>query len=174
MNKDVIYNALCSVFSLIPSSSEASSFIIPAYQKPEEAKMAPKTRNLLYFYSMPVLGESVQYLVRNLDNARYPIVEAPVFYKLVCMFYGPDALDNAFKTRSLLFVDGSGCPLSIFRKSGYYLVPDPPFPDLLYEDENNYYRKRADLSVYVYAVLNHKYGSKQGIITVPPVVNVRK
>ena len=64
---------------------------------------------------------------------------------MIC--YGPDCERYAHRIRSFLYLDGSGYPRPILRKSGIYPVPRPPMPILLDEEEGALLRKRADLTI---------------------------
>ena len=58
-------------------------------------------------------------------------------WTLLIVCYGPQAVSNAGKIRSFLFLDGYSLPRSILRKAGIYPVPEPKAPMEIYEPEGS-------------------------------------
>ena len=93
-------------------------------------------------------------------------------FRLLLVCYGPHCETYAHKIRSFLFLDGSGFPRSILRKSGIYPVPNPPQPELLFEPEGSLFRRRADLTISLRVKDTLIYPNTRPAITVPPAVVV--
>ena len=60
---------------------------------------------------------------------------------------------------TFLFLDGAGNPRQIFRTSGLYLIPPAHPPSVLWEEDGNTYRKRADVTIQARLRTNTPYAS---------------
>ena len=144
--KRAIYEAICACFGMEPGSEEASVLIREAYQEPENTPRPPRNADVIY-YTVQTDG------MKEEAPAAYERVHqtwtvhrfCPWTLLIVC--YGPQAVSNAGKIRSFLFLDGYSLPRSILRKAGIYPVPEPKAPMEIYEPEGSLWRKRADLTV---------------------------
>ena len=174
---DVIYQALCACFALAPSSEAASTLIREAYQEPENAPRPPRSTDVVYYSAAPDPSAAVPpaaYAAENpASSSHTPVVFNFIAYRLQIVCYGPHALENARKIRAFLFLDGAGYPLSIFRKAGIRLIPNPPEPTLLHEPEGSLWRQRADLTVQLRAEEKETHPVRRGAITVAPAVQIR-
>ena len=173
-----IYQALCACFGLSPSSAEASVLIREAYQEPENAPRPPRNTDVIYYSVFPDAAAPEAPPAYTADNpgqaSHVPAVSAFSAWTLQIVCYGPRALQKARKIRYFLFLDGSGYPRAILRKAGVYPVPDPPEPVLLHEPEGSLWRKRADLTVSLWAEEKETHPVRRGAVTVPPMVIIRQ
>ena len=90
--------------------------------------------------------------------------------QVIC--YGPHALSNARKIRAFLYVDGTGFPRAILRNAGLYPVPDPPEPMLLHEPEGSLWRKRADLTISLWAEEMQQHSNLRSAVTITPEITI--
>ena len=148
---DILFQALCACLEISPSASASSALIRRAYQDPEPAPEPPRDHNVIYYDLIPETAPDAGYAVYSNENPQasgaFPAVSSYLPYKLVVVCYGPDCEKNAHKIRSFLYLDGSGYPRSILRKSGIYPVPWPPMPVLIREETGALFRPRADLEI---------------------------
>ena len=170
---DAIFRALCACFALDPDDEAAASLLIPAYQEPEPAPQPPRTRDVIYYYFPPEDEPQSRWQTFSVSSGR-PVVSSSLCYKLVLICYGPNCETNAQKVRSFFLLDGNNMPRRILRAAGIYPLPDPAPPMILYEEENSLWRKRADLTLYLYTTDSETYPNRQGMINTPPVVILRK
>ncbi len=173
---ETIYRALCACFGLQPASTEASVLLREAYQDPENAPRPPRSADVIY-YSVapdPAAAESPPaYTAENpAQSSHTPAVSVFSAYTLQVVCYGPNALANARKIRSFLYLDGSGFPRSILRKAGLYPVPDPPAPLLLHEPEGSLWRLRADLTISLRVLEKETHTARRNAVTILPAIEI--
>ena len=146
-----VYQALCTCFGLSPNTAAASTLICRAYEESENAPQPPRDRNVIYYHLMQegggVLPQSWQLSSDSSPNAVPVAARNTLAYRLILVCYGPNAEKHALRIRALLFLDGAGKPLSIFRAAGIYPVPYPPQPELFHEPEGSLWRNRADQTI---------------------------
>ena len=173
---EVVFQALCACFGLLPSSRQASVLIREAYQEPENAPRPPRNTDVIYYSVAPDAGAQEAPPAYSAENASQGSFETDVSmfsaWTLQIICYGPHALANARKIRAFLFVDGAGFPRSILRKAGIRPVPDPPEPMLLHEPEGSLWRERADLTISLRAEEKETHPVRRGAVTVPPAVQI--
>lgn len=179
MNQEInstLYAALCACFGLAPASAEASALIRESYQSPENAPRPPRNTDVVYYDLFPDAAASEPppaYAAENPNQSSHtPAVLSFSAYVLQVICYGPNAVDNARKIRSFLFLDGAGLPRSILRKAGIRLLPDPPEPAALHEPEGSLWRLRADLTIRLCREEKAMHPLRRGAVTVPPAVSV--
>ena len=150
---DILFQALCACLEISPSASASSALIRRAYQDPEPSPEPPRNHNVIYYDLLPETAPDAGYAACTNEDPQapgaYPAVSSYLPYKLVIVCYGPDCEKNALKIRSFLYLDGSGYPRSILRKSGIYPVPRPPMPVLIREETGALFRLRADMEIRV-------------------------
>lgn len=170
----VIYRALCACFGFSPSSEEASVLIREAYQDQENNPRPPRDINVIYFSLLPdpsAQEDPPAYAGENPASASHvPSVSRFTAWSLQVVCYGPQALENAKRIRSLLFLDGNGYPRAILRKSGIRPVPDPNAPVLLHEPEGSLWRRRADLTVSLRMEEKEIHPARRGSIQTTPAI----
>ena len=146
-----IYQALCACIGLSPNTAAASALICRAYAEPENAPQPPRDRNVIYYYLMQDSGDPLpqSWQLSNGSSATaVPVAsQNTLAYRLIIVCYGPDAEKHALRIRALLYLDGPGKPRSILRAANIIPVPNPPQPELLWEQEGSLWRRRADLTV---------------------------
>ena len=171
-----VHNALCACFGLSPNSDDALAFVRQAYTEPENTPMPARSADVLYWSVSPVSGASVESgeASETASGTHKPTVHRFLPYQLLIICYGPNCEGNVSKIRSLLFIDGSGFPLSILRKAGIYPVPNPPSPQLLFEPEGSLWRRRADLIVEMNIADSLTAAASRGAIQSTPVVIIRR
>lgn len=169
-----IYRALCACFGLSPSSEEASVLIREAWQDPENNPRPPRDANVIYYSVLPdpaAREDPPAYAGENPAAASHvPAVSRFTAWSLQIVCYGPGALENAKRIRSLLFLDGAGYPRAILRKAGIRPVPDPNAPVLLHEPEGSLWRRRADLTVSLRMEEKESHPARRGAVALPPPV----
>ncbi len=170
---DTGFRALCACFDLDPDGEAAAAFLIPAYQEPEPAMRPSRSRDVVYYYAVPEDERQTQYQTFS-EASGYPVVSSVLCYKLVLICYGPNCENNAQAVRSFFLLDGNNMPRRILREAGMFPVMDPAPPMILYEEENSLWRKRADLTVFLYCQMEKKYPKKQGMIRAVPAVVMYK
>ena len=186
-----IYQALCACLGLSPTSEEATGLIMEAYTEPENAPQPPRTRNVIYYSllrddpgndgyqvsvenalgSVPGTDHSVGLV--NIFSSQNASISSFLAYQLVIVCYGPHADSYAHQIRSFLYLDGSGFPRAILRKSGIYPIPHPSQPLILHEPEGSLWRKRADLMISLRVCDTSTYSKQRGTIASPPAVILR-
>ena len=148
---NAVYQALCACLGLSPNTAAASALICRAYSEPENAPQPPRDRNVIYYYLMQDSGEplpqSWQLSSGSTATAVPVAARNTLAYRLILVCYGPDAEKHALRIRALLFLDGAGKPRSILRAANIFPIPNPPQPELLWEQEGSLWRRRADLTV---------------------------
>ncbi len=146
-----VFQSLCACMELSPSSAEASALIRPFPNDPESPPPPPRTTNVIYYNITPESAPDAGYQTFTSEDptasSSKPSVSSFLPYRLILICYGPDCEQYAHRIRSFLFLDGSGYPRSILRKSGIYPVPRPPMPILIDEEEGSLLRHRADLVI---------------------------
>ena len=171
--RTAIFDALCACLGLDRDGEEAASLIREAYAEPENSPRLPRNRNVIYWTVLQEPGaetrpaESVSGRAGTGRNTN--VVYTTLQYQLIIVCYGPSSETFARRIRSLLFLDGDGCPRRILRQAGIYPVPDPPQPAILYEEEGSLWRRRADLAVSL-RVAEEQAGPETGAVTVPPEI----
>ena len=172
-----IYQALCACFGLQPSSTDASILIREAYQDPENAPRLPRNTDVVYYSMAPDVSAweapPVYGAYDPAGGSHAVTVSRFSAWTLQVVCYGPHALASARKIRAFLFTDGSGFPRSILRQAGLYLVPDPPEPMFLHEQEGSLWRKRADLTVSLRVEEKETHPVRRGAVMVLPEVRIR-
>ena len=78
---------------------------------------------------------------------------------LTLVFCGPSCESWAHRAQYFLFLDGAGNPRQILRASGLYLIPPAHPPSVLWEEDGNTYRKRADVTIQARLRTNTPYAS---------------
>ncbi len=161
-----IYRALCACFALPPLSSEASVLIREAYQEPENAPRPPRDTDVIYFSIEPDSAAAEpppEYTKETASGVSYtPVIASFAAWCLRIICYGPQALANARRIRTFLYVDGAGTPRCILRKAGIRPIPEPPEPLLLHEPEGSLWRLRCDLTIQFRREETHRYPIPQG------------
>ena len=173
---DAIYRALCACFGLLPSSLQASVLIREAYQEPENAPRPPRNTDVIYFSVAPDAAAQEAPAAYDAENpaqsSHAPSVSSFSAWMLQVICYGPHALSNARKIRAFLYVDGTGFPRAILRNAGLYPVPDPPEPMLLHEPEGSLWRKRADLTISLWAEEMQQHSNLRSAVTITPEITI--
>ena len=173
-----IFESLCACLELSFSSAEASFLIRPFPNDPESPPAPSRITNVIYYDVRPESAPDAGYQTFSSEDPTVsgtrPSVSTFLPYTLLLICYGPDCERNAHKVRSFLFLDGSGYPRSILRKSGIYPVPRPPMPILLYEEEGALLRRRADLTISLRVKDTLVRENRRSGITEPPIVILRK
>ncbi len=168
MNR-VIYEALCACFALDPGSEEASVLIREAYQDPENTPRPPRETNIIYYSVSPdTVSEEIPSSWERVG--RKWVVHRFSPWNLLVVCYGRDALANANKIRSFLFLDGQSFPRSILRQAGIYPIPDPKIPLELHEPEGSLWRNRADLTIPLRVAEDLTHPTNLNSVTVAPNV----
>jgi len=175
MNK-AIYQALCACLGLSPDTAAASSLIWRAYAEPENAPQPPRDRNVIYYSLLQENGDPLPQswqLSSGSSPAAVPVAaHNTLSYRLIIVCYGPDAEKHALRIRALLFLDGAGKPRSILRAANIFPVPNPPQPELLWEQEGSLWRRRADLTVSIR--VSDILSSSVSAATSPPTVIIKR
>ena len=173
-----IFQALCACLELSPSSAEASSLIRPFPNDPESPPAPSRSTNVIYYDIRPESAPDAGYQTFSSEDptvsSAKPSVSTFLPYTLLLICYGPDCERYAHRIRSFLYLDGSGYPRSILRKSGIYPVPRPPMPVLLYEEEGALLRRRADLSISLRVKDTLVREKRQPGISEPPAVTLKE
>ena len=173
-----IFQALCACLELAPSSAEASAMIRPFPNVPENPPAPPRSANIVYYDIRPEASQDAGYQTYGAADptttSARPSVSSFLPYQLLLICYGPACEQNAMKIRSFLYLDGSGYPRSILRKTGIYPVPRPPMPVLIDEQEGNMLRKRADLTISLRVTDTQTRTNRRFGISEPPAVIIRR
>lgn len=146
-----VFNALAVSLNMNPESNDASKMIIrswSAHQPPQ----ADRDTDLVFFDLAPdqLAPMFTERSLVNHINAVYRFIP----FHLTLIFYGSRCGTLAFHVRENIFVDGTSKPLSILRKAGIYPQPARHTPTVVYEEEDGFYRKRADLVLPVWVLDN--------------------
>lgn len=170
-----IFDALCSCLNL--SAAEGIKLVHEAYAEPENVPRPPRNRNVIYWTVLqdpsPDSAAAAWMNETGGGDRHTPVVCSTLKYQLIIVCYGPRAEEYAWRIRQMLYLDGPGCPRQILRASGIWLVPDPPQPSILHEEEGSLWRRRADLTVQL-RVRDEQRGQTRGSITAAPAVIIRK
>ena len=165
-----IFQALAVSLSLEPSSPEAASRIFRAYSAPPPPESS-RGRDLCFYSlvpdpSAPLLSE------RKPVSGRLSVYTfTPCRLNLV--FYGPNASSCAHIALGNIFADGKSNPLSILRRAGMYPVPPEHPPSVFWEEQDSFYRLRADATLTVYLLDNSDDTAAHPVppdLPVPPVL----
>ena len=167
-----IFDALCACLNL--SAAEGIKLIHEAYAEPENVPRPPRERNVIYW---TVLQDPASDPVSTEWNpeagtagSHVPKVYTTLKYQLIIVCYGPACEEYAHRIRHILFLDGPGFPRRILRDAGIYLVPDPPQPSLLHEEEGFLWRKRADLTISLRVRYEQSAQARGSVNSAPAVI----
>ncbi len=163
-----VFNALAVSLNLYPESNDASKMIIRSWSD-HQPPQADRESDLVFFDLSPD-QLAPMFTERSVVN-RFHAVYRFIPFHLTLIFYGPRCGTLAFRVRENIFVDGSSKPLSILRKAGIYPQPVRHTPTVVYEEEDGFYRKRADLVLPVW-VLDNSAVAAEGALGVDIVDKV--
>ena len=165
-----LFRALAVSLSLDPSSPEASSRILRAYAAPPPPESS-RERDLCFYSLVP--DPSAPLLTERKPVPGRLAVFTFTPCRLTLMFYGPSAASRAHTVLGNLFADGQSNPLSLLRRSGIYPVPPAHPPSVFWEEQDSFYRLRADAVLTVYLLDNSDDQSAHPVpsdLPVPPVL----
>ncbi len=166
-----IFRALAVSLNLDPDSPEASQTIHRSWSSRQPPQASPD--ETLVFYDFSPDPEARMYTERTLTNCMTDVYRF-IPCTLTAIFYGEASLFNAYMARENLFTDGPGRPRSILRKAGIYLIPASHSPNPLFEVEDGLFRKRMDLEISAYMLVNSdtpEAGAlKLPIVSAPPEI----
>ena len=169
-----IFDALCACLDLDMDSPVAASMIHEAYAEPENVPRPPRNRNVIYWTVLqdpsadPV--STAQCAEAGGAGRNTTVVYTTLKYQLIIVCYGPACEEYAQRIRVMLYVDGRGFPRQILRSAGIFPVPDPPQPQILYEEGGSLWRKRADLTVSLRVCHEENSRQRNAIRSAPAVI----
>lgn len=163
----IIYEVLCACFGYQPSSARAQKTFFRAFQPDGTVPQPSRTQDVCYFDLIPEKAPDPKYTEIDRKNAANDTYARTVPVALKLYFYGPNAEDNAYRVRTMLFTDSVR---SRFRQSGIIPIPEPEEPVSLPEIEGTMWRKRCDLTVSL-RILQSFTVEGTGI-TVPPEIDM--
>ena len=171
----IIHQTLFSAIraALALTASEADRCLLRAYTDVPAAE-PPRTSNVCYYYLQtdpraPLLQETstASTVTGSSGDSALSAVDSFIPCRLILTFYGPDCESWAHRARTFLYLDGAGKPRQILRSAGFYPIPNPPPPSILYEESAKSFRKRADVIIDLRLLDFTAYGSATSLDPVP-------
>ncbi len=158
-----IFLALAASLNLNPTSPEASKTILRSWGT-RQPPQSPKDDNLI-FYDLSPDPDARMFTERTVVNNITGIYRF-IPCRLTIIFYGASSVFRAFQVRDNLFTDGADKPRGILRKAGIYPVPAIRALSTFHEEQNGFFRKRADLVISAYLLANCE-DAESGALQVP-------
>lgn len=162
-----IFLALAASLNMNPASPEASKTILRSWGT-RQPPQSPRADNLI-FYDFSPDPDARMYTERTIVNNISGIYRF-IPCRLSLIFYGASSAIHAFRVRDNLFLDGTDKPRGILRKAGIYPTPTIRALSTFHEEENGFYRKRADLVISAY-LLSNCDETESGALQVPTITN---
>ena len=158
----VLFRALSLSLGLDPESPSAQDLIRPAWSNTPQTSI---DTDVVYFDLQADTSSSDGYLSGSGTGVSRTI---PLTLHLV--FYGPNAVENAHRVRTHLFLEDSpSSPRRILRGANLVPIPDPSEPGILHEPEGSLWRTRCDLFLRLRWLTSESHTMPK--ITEPPEIN---